>query len=395
MGAKGGGGSSGQTQTVTQKTELPQWVTDAAQKNLNQAYNVSQAMPGPYSGPRYAGMTDGAKADIAGLQLNVGQTQPAFELAKSGAAGLMNYRPQDVQAGRYQASLINQTPQIEADSISPGYLANTNLSPYMNPYTSGVVDYGLKALETQRQQSLNGIADQAIRSNAFGGSRQGVQEGVTNAASALNAGKLASDLMSQNFLQGQAAATGDITRNMQAQQANQAANLQAGGSNQAALLQSALSNQAASNRSAEFNIQNALQAALANQQAGLAGAGLNLNASNSLGNLTAQGQGAYLDSLRAALAGQGMVQQDQQAQYDAARQAYTENQQFPLQQLQIPLQALGMTPYGQTTSTTGPAQPQPSSNGLMQGLGAISSLVGIGGGLFGAGGMFPGVLGKG
>ena len=327
MGSKSGGGGGG-TQTVTQKTELPGWVNDAAQKNLAKAYDVSANMLGPYTGPRYAGITDGAKANVASLQSNVGSTNPAYALAQETAANAANYQPGMVQ---------------------PNFLSGTDLSPYMNPYTDSVVNYGLRALDMQRQQALNGVGDQAIRSKAFGGSRQGVMEGVTNAGAAMNAGNLASQLMSQNFNQAQAAATGDINRAMAAQQAN--------------------------------------------QSAGLQGAGLNLNAANQLGALAGQGQEAYLSGIRSALAGQQMIQGDQQAQYDAARQAYTEAQQFPLQQLQIPLQALGMTPYGQTQTTTGPAQPQQSSSGLMQGLGGLSALVGIGGGLFGAGGMFPGALG--
>lgn len=53
--------------------------------------------------------------------------------------------------------------------------------------------------------------------------------------------------------------------------------------------------------------------------------------------------------------------------------------------------ALGNSPYGQTSTTTGPGQ---SSNGLMQGLGAAATIAGIGGSLFGAGGMFPGTFAK-
>lgn len=383
------GESGNGTQTITQKTELPGWVTDAAIKNLNQAYNVSQAMPGPYGGPRYAGMTDGMAANIAGLQLQVGQTQPGYGLAQSAAAGLTNFAPGMVQSGTYDAAMIGGVPQTEADQIRAAYLANTDLNAYMNPYTQSVVDYGLKALESQRLQALNGIGDQAVRSNAFGGSRQGILEGVTNASSAMQAGTLASQLMNQNFMQAQNAAVGDINRNFAMQQANQAANLNASGLNMGALMQAALANQAASNASAQFNLGSNLNAQLANQQASLAGAGLNLSAANALGALTGQGQQAYLDSLRAALAGQGLVQADQQAQYDALRQAYSENQNFPLTQLQIPLMALGMTPYGQTSTTTGPAQPQSGSSGFLQGLGGLASLVGMGGSLFGAGGMFP------
>lgn len=536
-------------QTVTNKVELPGWVTDAAIKNLQQSYNVSQAMPGPYSGDRYAGITDGMRANIAGLQQNVGQTEPAFALAKSGAAGMMNYQPSNVQSGAYNAAQISATPQMDssrigavpqmqasyvggipevsaqnvaniprmqanmigsapsitadringtqqvgADQIMAQRLAGMDLNTYMNPYTQGVVDYGLKALETQRLQSLNGIGDQAARSGAFGGSRQGILEGVTNATSAMNAGKLASDLMSQNYMQAQNAAIGDITRNLASQQANQAANLQArttnaqtglqaamanqsaglsanqanmqaimeanrlnqaagmtaqqtninsalqsqlanqaagltagqanqnaflrgalanqqadmtagsanqsaamqaalanqqadmsaGSTNLAALMQSALANQSAENSAAQFNVGNNLQAQLANQSAGLQGAGLNLNAANMLGSLTTQGQQAYLDALRSAMTGQTIYQQDKQGEYDALKQAYYENRDFPLQQLQIPLQALGMTPYGQTQTSTGPAQPQAGGSGLLQGIGAGASAIGAIGSLVSA-----------
>ena len=63
MGSKSGGG--GGMQTVTQKTELPQWVQDAGQQNLAKAYEVSANLLGPYEGPRYAGITQGAQGNIA------------------------------------------------------------------------------------------------------------------------------------------------------------------------------------------------------------------------------------------------------------------------------------------------------------------------------------------
>lgn len=315
-----GKGSGGGSQTVVNKTELPQWVQDAGQKNLAAAYNVSDNLMGPYTGPRVADMTQGAQADIAALQNNVGSTNPAFALAQNTAAGIGNYSPAQVQAGQ---------------------LANTDLSAYMNPYTQNVIGSALQALDMQRRQALNGIGDQALRSGAFGGSRQGVSEGVTNAGSAMQAGTLASNLMAQNYSQAQNAANSDLGRNLQAQ--------------------------------------------LANQSAGLQGAGLNLNAANSLGNLAAQGQTSFLQGNAAALAGQNAIQAQNQQQIDAQRQAYQDAKNYPLEQLQIPLQALGATPYGQTNTQTGPG---PSSNGLMTGLGAASSLVGIAGGLFGPMGLF-------
>jgi hypothetical protein len=129
-----------------------------------------------------------------------------------------------------------------------------------------------------------------------------------------------------------------------------------------------------------------------NQQAALQGSQQRLQAAGQLGALAGQGQQSYLQGAMGAIQGQTLDQQQRQAQLDAARQYYTEQQQFPLQQLQIPLTALGMTPYGQTTTTT---QSLPPSNGLMQGLGAASAGVGILGSLFspaGGGGMLSGML---
>ena len=245
-------------------------------------------------------------------------------VAQDTAAGLTGYNPAQVQAGS---------------------LANTDLSAYMNPYTQNVINSGMQALDVQRRNALNQIGDQAIRTGAFGGSRQGVQEGITNAASAAQAGNLASQLMAQNFSQAQNAANTDLARSMQAQGLN--------------------------------------------QSAGLQGAGLNLTAANNLGSLASQGQNAFLQGTAAALSGQDAVQQQAQAQLAAQQQAYQEAQQFPLQQLQIPLMALGATPYGSTSTQTGPG---PTSNGWLTGIGALSSGVGILGGLnqmgaFGAGGL--------
>jgi Chaperone of endosialidase len=289
MGKSSGGG----TQTVVNQTQLPQWAQDAAQKNLNAAYQVAGNMMGPYTGQRVADMTGNQLADINAVQNNLGSTNPSFAYAQNTAANLTNYNPAQVNAGS---------------------LAGTDLSSYMNPYTQNVINSGLQALDVQRQQALNQIGDQAIKTGAFGGSRQGVSEGITNAASAMQAGNLAAQLQAQNFAQAQAAAQNDINRNLQAQGMN--------------------------------------------QQAGLQGAGLNLTSANALGNLAAQGQNSFLQGNAAALAGQEGIQNQNQQQLNAAQQAYQEQQQFPIQQLQIPLQALGATPYGQTSTTTGPGPTQ-------------------------------------
>lgn len=392
-GGGGGGGSSGGTQTVVNKTELPGWLQGHAENALNQSINVSQAMLGPYQGPRYASLTDGAVANIAALQQNVGATNPAYAYAQNAAAGLTNYVPQNVSASAIgapstvTASRIGNTPTVTADQVQAGMLAGTDLSSYMNPYTQNVIASGLSALDAQRMQALNQVGDQFAKAGAFGGSRQGVAEGVTNSGAAAQAGALAANLMAQNFSQAQNAATADINRNLQAQGMNQSANLNAANAtagynmqgslaNQQAQMAAALANQNASMQTNMFNAQNSLQAQLANQAAGLQGAGLNLAAANAVGNLASQGQNAFLQGTMAAMGGQQQYQQDLQNQINAEMQAYQEAQQFPLQQLQVPLMAIGAVPYGTTTTSTGPAPQQNQGNPWLQGVGALGSLAG-------------------
>lgn len=299
----------GGTQTVVNKTELPQWVQEAGQRNLAAAYEVSRAMPGPYEGQRVASMTPGQISTIGTIANNYAMSQPAFAYAQQMAAQAGGYQPQQVSAGQ---------------------LSQTDLSPYMNPYTQNVLQTSLDTLNQQRLAGLNQASDAAIRARAFGGSRQAIQEAVVNAAAQQQAGQLAANLMSQNFAQAQAAAQSDIQRQMAAQQLNQAAGLQ--------------------------------------------GAGLGLTGAQTLGGLAGAGQQSFLQGAGSALAAQSAIQQQQQLELEAARQAYQEQQQFPLQQLQIPLQALGATPYGSTNTQTGPG---PSSNPLMTGLGALSSIASI------------------
>ena len=313
--------SGGGTQTTVSANNLPQWVTNAGMTNLNQSYNVAQNMLGPYTGDRVAGMTPGANGLIAALMGTVGSSAPAYGVAQSALSGLTNFG----------------MPQV-----NPGSVAQTDLSAYMNPFTSSVINSGMQAIDTMRQQALNSNADQAVSQKAFGGSRQGVQEGVTNAAAAMQAGNLASQLGMQNFQQAQAQANADLDRNFSGQ--------------------------------------------IANQNAAATGAGIGLSAANGLANVAGMGQNSLMQQIMGALQGQQLLQGNTQAQLDANQAAYRENQQFPLQQLMVPLQSLGLTPYGSTTTQTSQL---PSGNGLMSGLGAGMAGLGLLGSLFGGGGAFP------
>ena len=330
MGSSGSTDTSSQQQNISQ-TQLPPWVNQAAQQNYALAQNIAQRPLTQYQGQQVA--------DIGP------QTQQAWNLAAtSGGAGADQYNAS--QAGFLTAA---GTP---ATQVNAQQLSNTNLQPYMNPYTQSVINNTLPLMQQQNALSQNQAANQANSANAFGGSRQGIQQGVAQAQGAMNIGQMASQLNQANFGQAQQAATGDISRNLQAQQGNQQAN--------------------------QANINSLISAA----------GGL-----GTLGSQAQQNQRQQFLELSTA----GAQQQAQaQNQITANVNQFNQAQQYPGQQLGVLQSALGMTPYGSTTmgSSTGQQQ-QTTTPSLMSdvtgGLQALGSLTGAGG-PFASGGAFAGLM---
>jgi hypothetical protein len=307
------GGGSGATQTQTSQTQLPGWVNQASMQNWDLATQTANQLMSPYGGQRVADMTPGMQQLINMLQGNATsyQSNPAMNAAMGTTTNLLGYDP---------------------STVTPQTLAGANLQPYMNPYTQNVIDPTMKLMEQSRQQALMGIGDQATQAKAFGGSRQGVAEGVTNAQSELQKGQFVGGLLGQNYTQAQQGAQYDIGQNLAAQQFN--------------------------------------------SQMGLAGAQFQGNMANQLAGMSTQQQNQYLQAIQAAMGGQGLLQQQQQQQLSAAQQYYNEQRQQPLDVLGIRQSALSQSPYGQTTTTT---RPGPETDPWGQALGGAATLAGIAG----------------
>jgi len=96
----------------------------------------------------------------------------------------------------------------------PGTLAQTDISQYQNPFTQQVIDTSMQDLERQRQMQMNELGAQASSAGAYGGSRQGVAEALTNEAFARQGGQLASNLRMQGFNTAQQMAQQDIGNRM-------------------------------------------------------------------------------------------------------------------------------------------------------------------------------------
>jgi hypothetical protein len=300
------GGSQPSAQTVTNKTELPAWLEDVTKENLSLAQEVADRPYVPYTGQRTAGFTPEQEQAFNIIQQGVGRTAPAYEAAQGAALGSAYYQPERVQAGSFLTG---------------------DISGYMNPYIANVEQRAIEASGRSLEQARNQIASNAAQARAFGGSRQGLAEGVAAAESARNIGDLSARLRSEGF-------------------------------DRAAALQSA-------------DYARALQASQANQAAGLQGAATNISGATALGALTNQAQqGRQTEAALVENVGQ-QRQAMAQAALDEAYARFIEERNYPVEGLNLRLAATSATPYGgtQTQTRTG----MPTGNSFLTGIGAVGT----------------------
>lgn len=247
--------------------------------NQNNVQPASSTAGAP--GPMFGGMPQRQQPSV--FQQSAG----AYNAALGGTGAAMTFQPQDVRAGT---------------------VANTNLSPYMNPFTDSVINSSLADLDRARQMAVGQTGAAATTAGAFGGSRHGIAEAETNRAFADQAAQMASGLRQQGFQNAQGMA--------------------------------------------QFDIGNRLQAGISNQSAGLQGAQFRLGAAGQMGNLSQQGFG-FGQTLNANTAQAGSQQQQLVQQIiDAAKSQYAGFTGAPQAGLAGTLQAVGMGNMGQQSQTT-------------------------------------------
>jgi hypothetical protein len=300
------GGGQPAAQTVTNKTELPKWLEDITKSNLAKAQEIADRPYEAYTGQLTAGFSPEQLQAFDIIQKGVGQAAPNFETAQKAAAGSAAYTPQNVQAGSFLTG---------------------DISSYMNPYIANVEQKAIEASGRSLEQAKNQIAANAAKAGAFGGSRQGIAEGVAAAESARGIGELSAKLRAQGFDTAAALQSGDYAR--------------------------------------------ALQASMANQAAGLQGAATNIAGATALGNLTTAGQAARQQE--AALVENVGMQKTAMAQaaLDEAYAKFLEKKNYPIEGLNLLLSATSATPYGSTQTQTKTGGP--GGNSFLTGLGAVGT----------------------
>jgi hypothetical protein len=351
----------------------------AAQRALNTGYDAGQ-FQNQFQGPEAYNQSQFQNQFQAPGQYQSGQ----FGADRVQAPNLQNYqmqgpanvRSQGYNAASMQAAQSGYNPQLSTFQMGPAERVETqsfaqpgSADAYMSPYMQNVV--GIQQREAQRAADIAGTqrGAEAVKSGAFGGSRQAIMEAEAARNLATQKGDIQATGLQAAFQQAQGQFNTEQQARLAAQQANQQAGLTTGQQNLASQqatqqlgtqtgLQTALANlsaeqqtnvqnQAAQNQARGMNAQQAMQAALANQQAGLTTGQQNLAANLStqqLGagqNMQAQlaNQQQGMDAQRMAEqsrqfgAGQGLTAAQLQAQFGmSAQQAQAAEQQFAAQQ---------------------------------------------------------------
>jgi hypothetical protein len=295
--------------TTTSTSSIDPQIKEAFLANFQQAQGVAGALPTQ----QFAGYNPLYQAGEEAL-VNTALAGPGItgtDLAAQMAAYGGVYQPQGITAQQTNLGLTG-----------PG-----SIGSYMNPYTSLVRENALADLESSRRAAIQQTGERANAARAFGGSRQGVAESLTNLGFAKQAGTLGTQLNEQAFNQAMAMQQADINRMSAAD--------------------------------------------IANQQAGLQGAQLRLGGASQLGNLAAQQQALRLGGAQAVMGAGGARQALDQQQMDAIRN-------IGLQRLGIVQSSLGAQPANLGMQATTPYS-QNVGAGLLGGALAGSQLAGVAG----------------
>jgi hypothetical protein len=333
-GLRGGGGKGGSQQTVqntsatsntsgTSQTNLPPWLDAAAQQAVGTAQSIASNPNSfaPYTGQQVADVAPATQqAWDYGTAMNpsamAGQIGgAASDIYGSIAGAAMPQQQQYIQQGLQQAGGL-LSPWSDIGPISGQQVAQT-AQGMMSPYASAVIAPTMQLGQQALAQNLQQIGAGANQAGAFGGTRQGVMEGVAQGQTALNEANLFGSMINTGY-------------NTALGQAGTLANTQQQLGEDAAGRLATMAGNAGSTMAGygQADISNALQA----------------------------GQGLpqqYLSNLSTV----GTQQQaQQQAGLNAAMGTYYGGQQAPIQNLDTLLSAVSGVPYGTSSSTTGTGQ---------------------------------------
>jgi hypothetical protein len=260
-----------------------------------------------------------APDDISAQKADVATMQGAADVNATPLTQYQMQGPRDINAATAGTAQM-QGPQ--------SWLDQGTSQAYMNPYQQNVIDIQKREANRDYQQQLNQLNAQSVKSGAFGGSRQAIQQ----SEAARNQNMLLNDIQAKGsqeaYTQGAQQFNTAQGQQLQAGQANLEASQQSILANQAAQIQAMMANQgmdyntAFQNLQARVGIQNTassqeLQAAVSNQNVQQQTQSTNMEAQNQANNAYVQNA---LDAAKVNYGGQLTAAQANQVSENAAAQ---------------------------------------------------------------------------
>lgn len=251
------GGSNGSSSPVTNPE-----VFGLLKSNVQGAQAVANRPFQPFTGQQTAPLSANEGYGAAALPGILSAGAPALGVAGETATGLTNFNPGDLLGG---------------------------IQKYQNPYQRDVINTTMSDMERSRQMQRVNDSQSATQAGAYGGSRHGVADSLTN-------------------------------ESFQRTGASTLANLNQQGFNTAAGL------------------------AQSDQNANIQGAGIRQNAAGLMGQLSQQQTGNYKDYITGLLSTGATQRGIDQAGNDAAYQEFLRAQSDPVMMQQLISQAMGLVP---------------------------------------------------
>lgn len=246
-----------------------------------------------------------------------------YNAHKIGAAPQGNYHSantQRAQVASMDPALVQGVPQARQQvSDADRYRAVTQDSPdairqqmgrYQNPYQRQVINRTMNQMDKQRLQMLDQNRASAAAAGAFGGSRHGVVDAITNSEINQNMGDMAANLNMQGFNTAAGLAGQDISNQMSVASQNQAAQNAARQFGSAAQNAANQFNASQGNQLNQFNAANRFQNKVNNQASQNNANQFNATQANQMGQFNA-GQANAMNQYNAG-------QRNNMSQYNAS-----------------------------------------------------------------------------
>ena len=191
-----------------------------------------------------AGMSQAQIDAITAGKQGIGAFQPYLNAAgQSMGTGIaatqqamqgLNAAGQPLTSEFANARDISQQGIGKLQGLSQAYDPATQVQKFMNPYQQQVIDATMRQIEKQGNIAQQNVQAQAVKSGAFGGYRQGVQQAALDAAMLDQKNSMIANLMSQGYDKASAQSMASFEQ-QKARQLQEAGALQQAGGQQAAL----------------------------------------------------------------------------------------------------------------------------------------------------------------